>query len=310
MDDVTIWSVLGLVFGTVWFFKGFKRLRLRRRILGLATSKIRSMAMGTVEIAGRVRVETPLIDPIFNGACAYYDVQIREKRGTGKHSRWVTIYTSNSHNTPFLIEDATGVARINPAKAELHFPPTVEDSAMPVLGGFNDPAVARFVSDVAGVTINRRKIVAHILREGQSIFAAGFAAPVASGAVVGAPAPVLTPAPTIRDAARALKNDSASLKSLDANKDDVVDQDEWDAGVAKKAREMQDADQFRQLAEAPVGDALVTVGCCPDGLFVLADTEENLLSRLNLSSWLGVLGGPSVAIASLAYLFLKYHRSF
>jgi hypothetical protein len=306
MDEVTIWSVLGLAFGTFWFFKGFKRRRMRRRVLGLATSKVRSMAMGTIELAGRVRIESPMADPIYARPCAYFSIHVKEKRGSGKRSRWVTIYQKDSAGTPFLIEDATGVARINPARAELHFPPEISESAMGLVGGFRDPALARFVSSVGGSSFNSRKVTAYILREGQPLFAVGFAAPVASAAMVMAPA--------ARDAARLLKNDPAAMKRLDANGDGAVDQQEWDAGVAKKALELDAAEQARQFADvgvpAATGEALITVGCCPDGLFLLADTEKNLLSKLNLSSWLGVLGGPAVAIASLAYLFLKYHRSF
>lgn len=293
MLEVVIWGAFGIGGGTLWFLYGFNRLRMRRRIQGLATSRIRSMAMGIIELCGRVRLEAPIVDPIFSRPCAYFKITVKEKRGSGKRSRWVTIYRKDSSGTPFLIEDATGLARIFPARAELHFPPEVNSRT----GGLfrsQDDGLSAFLSSLGGSSLRSRRVTAYILRDGQPLFAVGYAAPALSASLPATVAP--------RDAARLLKSSPAEMKKADANGDGVVDPQEWDAGVAKKAEELADQARVRQIAEAPPCDPLITVSRCPDGLFVLANTQENLLSKLGAAAWAGVIGGPVIAVAGLAYL--------
>jgi hypothetical protein len=298
VDDLTIWSLFGLGIGVFWFFTGFKRLRLRRRVLGLATSRIRSMAMGVVELQGLARIETTVNDPIYNKPCAYFRVVVKEERGSGRNRSWVTIYEADSANTPFLLEDGTGVARVCPAKVDVQFPPVLNESAT-LLRGLRDDAVSRFLSSLPGSGFNTRRVTAHILREGEPLFLVGYA-----NAALGAPgmsAPVAA-----RDAARELKNDPAAMKQLDTNLDGVVDADEWEAGVARKSREL--SERASTEAGAAPADALISVGCCPDGLFVFAHTQDNLLSSLEWSAWAGILGGPAVALASAVYLLQQFHH--
>ena len=299
MQDLTVWSVVGLGFGLTAFFHGFRRLRIMNRIRSLPPSRVRSMAMGPVELDGHVRVETPVTDPVFGNPCAYYRVVVEEQRGSGRDSHWVTIYNQDSSATPFLIEDATGVARVCPAKAELQFAPEVNTTSNGLMRGFRDDAVSRFLASLGG-TWNTRKITAHILREGHPLFLVGFAAP--------SPSAPLANRPTARDAARILKSDPMEMKKLDTNQDGVVDAAEWEAGVARKTRELNAAEDAQAASDVPATDPIVSVGCSPDGVFFLADSEKALLSRLDWSAWLGILGGPAAAIASVVYLLQQHNH--
>jgi len=62
---VDVFAGVGLGLGLWLFYSGFKDLRLRRTISGLATSKARSLAMGLVELSGRTEGLDPLQDPIY-----------------------------------------------------------------------------------------------------------------------------------------------------------------------------------------------------------------------------------------------------
>jgi len=280
--------------GVGWFLRGFARLRLRNRILGLATSRVRSMAMGSVEIQGHVRLETDIVDPIFQRPCGYFRVVVEEKRGSGRRRHWVKIYERDSSPTPFFLEDETGLARVSPAKAELHIAAEVNTTSNGLARGFRDDAVSRFLTSL-GSTWNSRRITAHILREGQPLFLVGYASPTDNAALNHR----LNP----RDAARALKSDPAAMKGLDANKDGAVDAHEWERGVANKAREL--ADQVGAAAPVLV-DPIITVTRSPDGTLIFADNEKALLSKLDWTAWAGILGGPAVALASAVYLLRQY----
>lgn len=298
MRDLILWSVVGLGFGVAAFFHGFRRLRIRNRILSVPASRIRSLAMGAVELDGKVRIETPLSDPIFNLTCAYYRVVVEEHRGGGRNSHWVTIFRQDSSAVPFLIEDATGVARVCPAKAELQFAPSVNVTSNGLMRGFRNDAVSRFLSTL-GESWNTRKVTAHILRDGHPLFLVGYASP---------PAARVEPRPTELDAARLLKSDPAAMKKLDTNGDGAIDSAEWDTGVAQKTKELQAAQDAQTASELSASDETISIVCPPEGGFFFADSEKALLSRLDWSAWLGIVGGPAAAIASVAYLVQQYNR--
>lgn len=115
-DDgrILIASMFGTVAGVIFFFKGLKDLRLRRLIQNTPTSKIRSMAMGLVEIKGKAKfAEEKLISPISKKECVFYEYIVEEYRSSGKSGRWVKIAGNKSENK-FYIEDNTGKALINP----------------------------------------------------------------------------------------------------------------------------------------------------------------------------------------------------
>jgi hypothetical protein len=199
-------------------------------------------------------METALADPIFGKECAYYRVVVEEERGSEKDRHWVTIFSQDSSGTPFLIEDSTGLARVCPAKAELQFAPEVNTTSSALMRGFRDDPVSRFLASLGG-SWGTRKITAHILREGHPLFLVGFAAP--------SPSAPLGIRPSARDAARELKNDPVEMKKLDTNQDGVVDSAEWEAGVARKMRELNASADARTAADAPSADPIVSVGCSP-----------------------------------------------
>ncbi len=277
--------------GVVWFLHGFQRMRVRNRILGLATSRVRSMAMGSVELDGRVRMEKSIDDPIFQRPCAYFRIVVEERRSSGRNSHWTKIYERDSSDTAFLIEDETGLARVSPVKVELQFAPEVNVSSNGLARGFRDDAVSKFLSSL-GNSWNTRRVQAHILREGQPLFLIGYATPADNA--------ILNNRLNPRDAARVLKSDPEAMKKLDANGDGAVDPQEWEAGVARKAREL--ADQAGASVEAGPADPIVTVSRSPDGIFIFAESEKALLSQLDWSAWAGIVGGPVATIASAVYL--------
>lgn len=113
-------GLLTLIFGTgagiYFFFSGLKDLRFRRLIQNLPTSKVRSLAMGLVELKGKARtMEEVLISPIRKRECVFYNYIIEEYRSSGKSGRWVKV-GGESSDRHFYLEDDTGKVAINPKK--------------------------------------------------------------------------------------------------------------------------------------------------------------------------------------------------
>jgi hypothetical protein len=108
-----------LALGATWY--GFRRIRVKRWIENLPTSKAAGAACGLVELSGRVRVpedEPPIEAPLSMRDCVWYHYRVREKRRSGKRTRWVTV-EDRSAGMPFLCEDDSGRIAIDPADAEV-----------------------------------------------------------------------------------------------------------------------------------------------------------------------------------------------
>src|SRR5687768_6040578 len=67
-----------------------------------------------VRVTGRLGYLTePMRAPLTGRTCALYEVIVEEHRGSGKHSRWVTII-HDAGGQPFLLRDSTGKAYVKP----------------------------------------------------------------------------------------------------------------------------------------------------------------------------------------------------
>jgi len=109
------------VVGIVLFIFGFHYLKLKRLIENIPTSKIRSIAMGLVEIFGEVETMTEhtLKSPFTWIDCVYYRYKIEEYRQSGKGGgHWFTI-KSGDESMLFYLKDETGKVIIDSRGAKI-----------------------------------------------------------------------------------------------------------------------------------------------------------------------------------------------
>ncbi|MEW6286611.1 MAG: GIDE domain-containing protein [Chloroflexota bacterium] len=100
---------------------GFLGLLLSYRTIGkilrmvrTSTSEIALLPAGEqVEIVGKADGETILHSPITKTPCVLWQVEVAERRSSGKSSHWVTVY-SNTSTAPFDVYDGTGRMRVHP----------------------------------------------------------------------------------------------------------------------------------------------------------------------------------------------------
>lgn len=111
---------LGFFLGLFIFLRGMLLLKQKRMIENIPTSKIRSVAMGLVEIFGEVipTEKKILKSPFSNEDCVYYRYKVQEYRNTGKNSRWVTV-KKDEKGIPFFIRDSTGSVLVDPRGAKI-----------------------------------------------------------------------------------------------------------------------------------------------------------------------------------------------
>jgi len=112
------WPALGAGAGVYFFSRGFQLLQRKRLIMNTPSSKIRSAAMGLVEVSGLATGPYSLIAPITGVPCYYYRTMVWEWKHRGKGSSWVKEADESLH-VPFYLDDGTARVLVNPQGAEL-----------------------------------------------------------------------------------------------------------------------------------------------------------------------------------------------
>ncbi|MBN1280461.1 MAG: hypothetical protein JXA00_02310 [Candidatus Thermoplasmatota archaeon] len=119
----SIFSLIFVIVGCVIFAAGFYFFKQKRLIENIPTSKVRSLAMGLVEVNGTVvPVEGKLLhSPLAQKDCVYYRYLVqrhettRDSKGHSQ-SRWVTVQ-DDRYSVPFYLQDDTGKVLVDPTKA-------------------------------------------------------------------------------------------------------------------------------------------------------------------------------------------------
>lgn len=119
MSELFFYSIAGFFFGLLLFYNGLRAFTKKRLIENIPTSKIRSIAMGLVEVYGEViPAQKPLKSPFSAMDCVYYNYKIQEHRSSGKHSYWATI-KKGERASRFYLKDNTGSVLVDPEGADI-----------------------------------------------------------------------------------------------------------------------------------------------------------------------------------------------
>ncbi len=113
-----LWAAVGAVAGVVLFIRGFIMLREKRIIMNTPSSKIRSAAMGLVEVSGAARGPKTIPAGITGEPCYYYRAIAWQLRQSGRNESWKKV-ADESLYVPFFVDDSTGRLLVDPQGAEL-----------------------------------------------------------------------------------------------------------------------------------------------------------------------------------------------
>jgi hypothetical protein len=261
----------------MWGLRTWKKVRW---IENIPTSKVRSAAMGTVELTGIARPRAIEKAPMSGTDCCWWSCDIQELRRSGKNSRWVTVGTRHSMDL-FFLEDSTGQVLVNPMGAEMHvltntFPLNsgTRTTLGPVLNGwgFND-------MNWFGGTQNLR-VIESTIPDSAPLYIIGEL--VISKNQLG------DREGRLRAHLRRIKEDPARMTAADANKDGQIDAQEWDA-----FRKLQEQAFAQEEAARDTANPEVTMINAPaEGLFLIATkSESEILGRFKWWAPLAMFGG-------------------
>lgn len=174
INQLTILSSVAVAGGLYFFFVGFHLLARKRLLLSTPTSKIRSAAMGLVEVNGAAVGPYTMAAPITGKPCFLYHTTAWRQRD-GKKQEWEKVADETLH-VPFFIDDSTGQLLIEPLGADLDLHRDFrEEYASSFFSNSDDipPRVSVFLSRHGIATGHRLRIEERSIKSKDALFVAG-----------------------------------------------------------------------------------------------------------------------------------------
>lgn len=263
LDQYSVLATLAVTGGPALFVSGFRDFRLKRLIQNTPTSRIRSMAMGLVEVNGAIECRSMVSAPFSGRACAVWnvDVSVRSRR-----NHWSVVHRATS-GQPFFLRDETGIALVYPRGADCKVNFATEE----VCAGIALPDVYAQYLAMLGPRqylwrLGMLRFRERVLEEGARVYVLGTAAPHAQAYTVSV-------------------SDEASVSAEDEL--EATGTDEW-RGRRVRARD-------REVA------ALIRRGEHEKTFVISQDSERTLTTGLGLKAVAKLIGGPLVTLLGLGY---------
>jgi hypothetical protein len=178
INELAIVSSLAIAGGLYFFVSGFRLLARKRLLLTTPTSKIRSAAMGLVEVNGMAAGPYTMPAPITGKPCFLYHTTAWQQRD-GKKEDWDRVADETLH-LPFFIDDSTGQLLVEPlgADLDLHRDFREEYAASFFSSNFSNPddvppRVSVFLSRHGIVPARRLRIEERSIKPEDVLFIAG-----------------------------------------------------------------------------------------------------------------------------------------
>ncbi|MBN1502541.1 hypothetical protein JW930_03285 [Candidatus Woesearchaeota archaeon] len=179
VDRLFFYSIFGLGFGVYIFFKSFCTYREKKMIENTPTSKVRSLAMGRVEVYGNVVPDKNNVvkTPFSNQECVFCLWRIEEYKRSGKSSRWVII-KKGLKGGHFFIKDDTGIVLVDPNGARIEIPSSFQFETG--IGKEPDKHIISFCEEIGlphkGLIFNKKlKFIEQAIREDNKLYIMGYA---------------------------------------------------------------------------------------------------------------------------------------
>ncbi len=280
-EEVVLGAFAGLL-SLLLLWGSFHFIRLKRRIENTPTSRVRSIAMGLVEVHGRTQRKYALVSPMGQLACVYYRLRkYRRERG----DKWKLMSNVDSSHVPFLVDDGTGSVTIDPMGALVR----ARNSRT------GTPGEMTMAFSGVSMVDDDEKWVEDVIYEDTSLYVIGYARPLRNQEQ--------TLGERVQSRLRDLKLDPKALHRYDTDGDGRISEAEWDE--ARSAAEQQALGDHLAAKQGRLRQEEHAVITRPHqrGLpFVIAET----LSEADLTRKYGLLSVPLLIAGLVAAGFAIY----
>ena len=291
---IDLGTLVSLFVGPVLLGWGLRKLKEKRLIENTPTSKVRSAAVGIVELSGTAQQRKPMKAPVSETEACWWYCRVEELRMVGvglrKRQKWVTIKRIGSVDF-FYVDDSTGRMLINPEGAEFH----VGLNTVEITGGTS----MRFTPilntwDILPTTWSgvRMRIKEQVIPHQAQVFVLG---------------ELTSTVKHLEDRhaqfiarLRAIKADASKMAEADADHDGTIDAAEWDAFRHKQEEDFLKEEMARQ-DQIPEEDKMVVQRPAKGDFVVSTETEGEVLTSLRSMVPKLIFGG--IALTGLAVWF-------
>ncbi len=290
-------TLSALIGGPLLLFWGLGRLQEKRLLENTPRSKIRSAAIGLVDLSGVARQRKPLKSPVSNIDCCWWECTVEELESNGRESRWVTVKKMGAYEI-FYLEDPTGRVLVNPQGAEFHIVThnsDLDSTSQSQLG----PLLSTWDLDTTSWWggSRRMRIREQTIPEFSPLFVLGDLVSVAG--------PIIDSHALFNEHVRALKADPQKMVAAGLMVAGVLDPEKWDAFVDKEKDSFLKEELARQSSML---DAEKTVVQAPaQGPFVVStQSQEELVKSFSWFAPLGIVGGIALSAGGVWFALLDH----
>jgi E3 Ubiquitin ligase len=176
------YATLGLVAGPGMFWRSFRDMRMRRLIQNTPASRIRSMAMGLVEVNGHVAPRSVVTAPFSGKPCAYWEVDVATR---ARRNAWSVVHR-NASGHPFYLSDDTGTALVYPqgSRCTIQYQVEEECSGLALPDCYADYFRDQHLGMSTLWRMGALRFRERLLEEGQQVYVLGSATPRAHAVAI------------------------------------------------------------------------------------------------------------------------------
>ncbi len=291
--EPAVWALIGMAAGGFVFYRGFRVLQQRERILDTPTSSVRGVSLGSVEVAGTAVGPYTLISPLSELDCYYYRAVAWEGSGSEGKTSWKKV-GEESLCVPFFLDDGTGQLLIDPRGAELELQETfAEELTSPSSLGAVTGSIRHFLGRRGLLGERPAKLAEYCIQPRDRLFAFGTVRenpgvefPPVSGSSESPP-----PGSAFMSGAAADLQRRAALP---------IDLPPLGSSQARRAERMMSANEFN------LSPPMVLMRGRPDEPFFISwRSQRDVLRRLGLESALYIVGGAALILGSAWLILLR-----
>lgn len=291
--EPAIWALIGMAAGGFVFYRGFRVLQRRERILDTPTSSVRGVSLGPVEVSGTAVGPYTLISPLSELDCYYYRAIAWEGSGSEGKTSWKQV-GEESLCVPFFLDDGTGQLLIDPRGAELELQETFsEELTDPSSLGSVTGSIRHFLGRRGLLGERPAKLVEYCIQPRDQLFSFGTVRE--------------NPGVEFPSASGSNESDGPDSGFMSSAAADLqrraalpIDLPPLGSSQARGAERMMPAREFN------LSPPMVLMKGRPDEPFFISwRSQREVLRRLGLESALYIVGGAALILGSAALILLR-----
>ena len=275
---IFVWCIVGILAGIYFFFRGFYILWRKRLIQDTPTSKIRSLAVGFLEITGQTIADYLLVTPYSAAPCVFYHAIMERLKSTSRNNRYWVKESDYKSDVPFYLQDDTGCVVIDPAGAETKLP-------------------LRYCKREGNIRYKE-----YYIKESEFIYVLGTAKKPES--------PYDREQKEMERRIGEIVNDPEKKVKLDKNKDNWIDKQEWEAEKRQIRKEIEqemkkereEKDETDSIVSSHLKNIIIGKGEGVKDFIISTLGEKMLVQTMHIKAVSSIFGGAILTLICLSII--------